>query len=82
MFQFDKNIVNIPIDENNCRFDAISLEEALKKIIFDVIKNSETSLVDKDIPNCPIFILIIRDKIVDSIKLFKSYEYYMNKCPI
>lgn len=82
MFRLDKNIASIPVGENHCRFNERPLEEALKKVVFDVTKNSETPLADKGNPSCPVFVLTTRGKVAGQVKLLKSYTYYMDECPI
>jgi predicted acylesterase/phospholipase RssA len=83
VFRLDKNLYKIPVGESYSRFSAEPLEKAIKKVVLDITKNENTPLADEDDSSCPVFVLAtIGENANGPIKLFKSYGYYRDQCPI
>lgn len=72
----------VPVGEGYSRFSAEPLEKALKKIVFDETHNEDTPLADERDQICPVFVLSTRGKDAGPVKLFRSYGFYKDECPI
>ena len=83
MFRLDKNILSIPVGENNAYFSEKPLEAALKKVILDATNSENTPLADDRDPSCPVFVVTTFGRIADGpLKLFKSYGFDKDQTPI
>jgi predicted acylesterase/phospholipase RssA len=83
VFRLDKNILSIPVGENNAYFSEKPLEAALKKVILDATKSENTALADDGDPTCPVFVVATFGRIADGpLKLFKSYGFDKDQTPI
>jgi len=74
----------VPVGEGYSRFRPEPLEKALKKVVSDNTESNdpETPLADPRNEICPVFVLSTRGKDAGPIKLFKSYGFYKDECPI
>jgi len=72
----------VPVGEGYSRFDAEPLEKALKKVVFENTQSEDTRLADNRDELCPVFVLSTRGKDAGPIKLFRSYGFYRDECPI
>ena len=77
----DENML-VPVGKGCSRFNAEPLEKALKKVIFDNTKKENTPLADKGTEICPVFVLSARAKDAGHPRLFRSYGFYRDECPI
>ena len=83
VFRLDKNILRIPVGENNAYFSEQPLEAALKKVVLEVTKSEDTPLADDGDPSCPVFVVTTYGRIADGqLKLFKSYGFDKDQTPI
>ena len=83
VFRLDKNILSIPVGENNAYFSEKPLEAALKKVVFDVTESEKTPLADNSDPSCPVFVVTTSARIADGpLKLFRSYGFDKDQTPI
>jgi len=83
VFRLDKNILSIPVGENNAYFSEKPLEAALKKVILDATNSENTPLADDRDPSCPVFVVTTFGRIADGpLKLFKSYGFDKDQTPI
>jgi predicted acylesterase/phospholipase RssA len=83
VFRFDKNILTIPVGENNAYFDEKPLEDALKNVIREETNSENTPLADDDDPSCPVFVVTAYGRIADGpLKLFRSYGFDKDPTPI
>jgi len=72
----------VPVGEGYSRFSAEPLEKALKKVVYDNTHSEDTPLADTRDEICPVFIISTRGKDAGPIKLFRSYGFYKDECPI
>lgn len=83
VFQLDKNIIKLPTGQDYCRFSEKPLEAALKKVIFDTMESEDTPLGDTTDQSCPVLVVATFGQVADGpLKLFKSYGFYKDQCPI
>ena len=83
VFRLDKNILGIPVGENNAYFSEKPLEDALKKVIRDATKSENTHLADNGNPSCPVFVVAAYGRIATGqLKLFRSYGFDKDQTPI
>jgi predicted acylesterase/phospholipase RssA len=83
VFRLDKNILSIPVGENNAYFSEKPLEAALKKVVLDATKSENSVLADDGNPSCPVFVVTTFGRIADGpLKLFKSYGFDKDQTPI
>jgi predicted acylesterase/phospholipase RssA len=83
IFGLEKNILKVPVGENNAYFNEKPLEEALKKVIHEATKSDDTPLADDTIPSCPVFVAAAHGRIGDgTLRLFRSYGFYKDQTPI
>jgi len=83
VFRCDKNILKIPVGENNAYFDPKPLERALKKVVRDVTGTDNAPLADNGHPSCPVFVVTTYGRIADGeLKLFRSYGFDRDETPI
>jgi predicted acylesterase/phospholipase RssA len=81
VFRVDRKML-VPVGEGYSRFSVEPLEKALKKVVFDKTHSEDTPLADKRDEICPVFVLSTRGKDAGPIKLFRSYGFYRDECPI
>jgi len=72
----------VPVGEGYSRFSSEPLEKAIKKVVFDNTHSEDTPFADKGEEICPVFVLSTRGKDAGPIKLFRSYGFYKDECPI
>ena len=72
----------VPVGKGYSRFKAEALEQALKKVVFDNTKNENTPLADKGTEICAMFVLSTRARDAGHPRLFRSYGFDRDECPI
>jgi len=83
VFRLDKNILGIPVGENNSYFSEKPLEDALKKVIRETTESEDTPLADHGDPSCPVFVVAAYGRIAGGpLKLFRSYGFDKDQTPI
>ena len=83
VFRLDRNML-VPVGEGYSRFSPEPLEKALKKVVSDNTESNdpETPLADPRNEICRVFVVSTRGKDAGPIKLFRSYGFYKDECPI
>jgi predicted acylesterase/phospholipase RssA len=83
VFRLDKNILKIPVGENNAYFDPEPLETALKKVVREATESDNTPIAESGSPRCPVFVVTTFGRIADGpLKLFRSYGFDRDETPI
>jgi len=72
----------VPVGDGHARFSSEPLDKALKKVVSDTTKDEETPLADNADDRCPVFVVSTRGQVAGPIKLFRSYGFYKDHCPI
>jgi predicted acylesterase/phospholipase RssA len=83
VFRLDKKML-VPVGDGNARFSSEPLEKALKKVVVDMTepKDEEAPLADNTDDICPVFVVSTRGQVAGPVKLFRSYGFHRDRCPI
>lgn len=83
VFRLDKNILSIPVGENDAYFSEQPLEAALRKVVLEATRSENTPLADDGDSSCPVFVVTTYGRIADGpLRLFKSYGFDKDQTPI
>ena len=72
----------VPVGKGHSRFSAEPLEKALKRVVADATKDEKTPLADNTADSCPVFVVSTRGQVAGPVKLFRSYGFHQNQCPV
>jgi predicted acylesterase/phospholipase RssA len=81
VFRVDRKML-VPVGEGYCRFSPEPLDKALKKVVFNQKNDENTPLADESDKLCPVFVIATPAREAGHIRLFRSYGFRRNTCPI
>jgi predicted acylesterase/phospholipase RssA len=83
VFDVKKCIAKVPTGKNQAYFDAAPLEEALKNVVLEKTRSTDTPLAETGNRICPVFVVTTRGRDAGGpLKYFKSYGFDKDQTPI